>query len=140
MHVVLHVAVWRRSYRAQAELRKTEVKTLKTLPFAERLERSLRFWMVSSVIPNKILLRLNTNTFSGIHYYWQTTDELVSWLPPSHPKAVITKSAAALRKELEALLPEMEEAEENNMSIYIEGMNIELPIPEVIIAQFCLQP
>lgn len=77
---------------------------------------------------------LNANTFSGVHYYWQTTDEMVSWLPPGHPKAVITKSAASLRKELEALLPEMEEVEENNMSIYIEGMNIELPIPEVLIA------
>lgn len=55
---------------------------------------------------------------------------MVSWLPPAHPKAVLSKSAASLRKELEALLPEIEEADENNMSICIEGMNIELPIPQ----------
>lgn len=58
-------------------------------------------------------------------------DDTVSWLPPSHPKAAITKSAASLRKELEALLPEIDETEENNMSIFIEGMNIEFPIPQV---------
>lgn len=35
-------------------------------------------------------------------------DDQVSWLPPSHPKAHISKSAATLRKELEALQPEDE--------------------------------
>lgn len=52
-------------------------------------------------------------------------------MPPGHPKATVGKSAATLRKELEALLPEMEDVEENNMNIHIEGMNIELPIPEM---------
>lgn len=65
----------------------------------------------------------------GVHYYWNTSEDVVSWLPPSHPKAVISKSAAVQRKELEALLPDLEEGEEN--SIYVEGMNIEMPIQQV---------
>lgn len=74
--------------------------------------------------------------FSGVHYYWHTTEDVVSWLPPAHPKATVTRSAAAMRKEMEALLvpdltaEEPTSAEETNMSIaIIEGMNIELPIP-----------
>lgn len=74
---------------------------------------------------------------SGVHYYWHTTEDVVSWLPPAHPKAVVTRSAAAMRKEMEALLlPDLtadepsSAVEETNMSIaIIEGMNIELPIP-----------
>lgn len=53
------------------------------------------------------------NIFSGVHYYWHTKTDTVSWLPPNHPKAMPSKSAAYLRKELEAsLLPESEEAED----------------------------
>jgi polyglutamine-binding protein 1 len=32
-------------------------------------------------------------------YFWNKEDNLVSWLPPKHPKAVIGKSAATLRNE-----------------------------------------
>lgn len=46
--------------------------------------------------------------FRGVHYYWNTIDDTVSWLPPSHKKAAITKSAANLRKELEASQPEQD--------------------------------
>jgi len=49
----------------------------------------------------------------GVHYYWHTKTETVSWLPPNHPKAMPSKSAAYLRKELEAsLIPESEEPED----------------------------
>lgn len=34
-----------------------------------------------------------------------TADNTVSWLPPSHPKAVVSKSAAQLRKETEESQP-----------------------------------
>lgn len=75
--------------------------------------------------------------YSGVHYYWHQTDDVVSWLPPSHPKASVTRSAGAMRKEMEALLPDLTAdevpagaaADEVNMSIDINGMNIELPIP-----------
>lgn len=36
---------------------------------------------------------------TGRHYYWETDSDSVSWLPPSHPKAVISESAAYLREE-----------------------------------------
>lgn len=53
------------------------------------------------------------NNCSGVHYYWHTKTDTVSWLPPSHPKSTPSKSAAYLRKELEAsLVPELEEAED----------------------------
>lgn len=41
----------------------------------------------------------------GTHYYWNQADETVSWLPPSHPKAHISKSAGHLRRELEESVP-----------------------------------
>lgn len=47
-----------------------------------------------------------------MHYYWNAIDDTVSWLPPSHKKAVVTKSAASLRKELEASIPEDVENDE----------------------------
>ncbi|XP_022191914.2 polyglutamine-binding protein 1 [Nilaparvata lugens] len=36
---------------------------------------------------------------TGRHYYWETDSDAVSWLPPTHPKAVISESAAALREQ-----------------------------------------
>lgn len=33
------------------------------------------------------------------YYFWNKNDDLVSWLPPKHPKALIAKSAATLRSE-----------------------------------------
>lgn len=47
--------------------------------------------------------------YSGVHYYWNIIDDTVSWLPPSHSKAIVTKSAATLRRELEASQPEQDE-------------------------------
>ncbi|KAL1497015.1 hypothetical protein ABEB36_008046 [Hypothenemus hampei] len=34
----------------------------------------------------------------GRYYYWNMENDLVTWLPPKHPKAVVTKSAAKLRE------------------------------------------
>lgn len=41
----------------------------------------------------------------GCFYYWNTANNNVAWLPPSHPKATITKSAAVFRRQLEELAP-----------------------------------
>lgn len=35
----------------------------------------------------------------GRHYFWNVHNNLVSWLPPSHPKANTSESAAHLREE-----------------------------------------
>lgn len=51
-----------------------------------------------------------------------TTDDTVSWLPPSHPRAIITKSAAVLRRELEATQPEQDENDDDNNQQAMEGM------------------
>ncbi|XP_034192352.1 poly-glutamine tract binding protein 1 [Osmia lignaria lignaria] len=37
---------------------------------------------------------------SGQHYYWDWSSDLVSWLPPSHPKCQISQPASQLREEL----------------------------------------
>lgn len=34
-------------------------------------------------------------------YFWNEDEQVVSWLPPSHPKAQISKTAAILRREME---------------------------------------
>ncbi|KAG7175844.1 Polyglutamine-binding protein 1-like 1 [Homarus americanus] len=40
--------------------------------------------------------------FPGIarYYYWNTETDLVSWLPPGHPRCQVSRSAATLRKEM----------------------------------------
>lgn len=38
-------------------------------------------------------------TRSGRYYYWDEENDVVSWLPPSHPRALITDSAAHFREE-----------------------------------------
>ncbi|KAL1452171.1 hypothetical protein WDU94_006473, partial [Cyamophila willieti] len=35
----------------------------------------------------------------GRHYYWETESDSVSWLPPNHPKAIITECAAVHKEE-----------------------------------------
>lgn len=74
---------------------------------------------------------------SGVHYYWNSADDSVSWLPPGHPAAAIGKPAAVQRRELDALLPDLDDGTtaEPNMTIHIEGMNIELPIPAALLEQ-----
>ncbi|XP_015594445.1 polyglutamine-binding protein 1 isoform X2 [Cephus cinctus] len=37
---------------------------------------------------------------SGQHYYWDWASDLVSWLPPAHPKCQISQPASQLREEL----------------------------------------
>ena len=34
------------------------------------------------------------------YYYWNTETDLVSWLPPGHPKCRVSRSAAHLRKQM----------------------------------------
>lgn len=53
--------------------------------------------------------------FSGVHFYWNTFDDTVSWLPPLHPQAVITKSAATLRREIEAAAAPQNDFDDNSV-------------------------
>jgi polyglutamine-binding protein 1 len=48
----------------------------------------------------------------GQHYYWNVHNNLVSWLPPSHPHAMPSESAAHLREE--RLLKEGDESENSS--------------------------
>lgn len=48
----------------------------------------------------------------GQHYYWNVHNNLVSWLPPAHPRAVPTESASHLREE--RLLKEGDESENSS--------------------------
>lgn len=41
-----------------------------------------------------------TSVCSGQHYYWDWASDLVSWLPPGHPKCQISQPASQLREEL----------------------------------------
>ncbi|KAJ8714040.1 hypothetical protein PYW08_007660 [Mythimna loreyi] len=48
----------------------------------------------------------------GQHYFWNVHNNLVSWLPPAHPRATPTESAAHLREE--RLLKEGDESDESS--------------------------
>lgn len=48
----------------------------------------------------------------GRHYFWNVHNNLVSWLPPSHPSANTSESAAHLREE--RLLKEGDESDESS--------------------------
>lgn len=48
---------------------------------------------------------------SGHFYYWDTDKDIVSWLPPKHPRSVLSHSAAVLREELHARLALREKQE-----------------------------
>lgn len=48
----------------------------------------------------------------GRHYFWNVHNNLVSWLPPSHPNASASESAAHLREE--RLLKEGDESDESS--------------------------
>lgn len=48
----------------------------------------------------------------GQHYFWNVHNNLVSWLPPAHPAAIHTESAAHLREE--RLLKEGDESDEDS--------------------------
>ncbi|KAG8229952.1 hypothetical protein J437_LFUL008525 [Ladona fulva] len=53
---------------------------------------------------------------TGRHYYWDTRTGSVSWLPPEHPRAVISKSAAKIRWDLfgdKKIIADEEEKEED---------------------------
>ncbi|GAB0090572.1 polyglutamine-binding protein 1 [Sergentomyia squamirostris] len=65
----------------------------------------------------------------GAHYYWNPQDDTVSWLPPTHPKAQISKSAAALRKELDEV-PMEEDMDSAPLSGLTDTEMIPLPMPQ----------
>lgn len=72
---------------------------------------------------------------SGVHYYLNTSDNTVSWLPPSHPRAVVSKSAAQLRKETEESQPIDGDGDEIDEPTD-DRMDVELPT----ISQVSFQP
>ncbi|CAH2045331.1 unnamed protein product, partial [Iphiclides podalirius] len=49
---------------------------------------------------------------TGQHYFWNVHNNLVSWLPPAHPQAVTSESAAHLREE--RLLKEGDESDDSS--------------------------
>ncbi|XP_067012612.1 polyglutamine-binding protein 1 [Anabrus simplex] len=53
---------------------------------------------------------------TGRYYYWEYESDFVSWLPPGHPRAVISESAPFLRDALHQEEQEDEEEEERRKS------------------------
>jgi polyglutamine-binding protein 1 len=50
-------------------------------------------------ITSIIIFHIKNLPFFPAYYFWNKDDNLVSWLPPSHKKAVLSKSAATIRSE-----------------------------------------
>lgn len=48
----------------------------------------------------------------GQHYFWNVHNNMVSWLPPAHPRACLTESAAHLREE--RLLKEGDDSDDSS--------------------------
>lgn len=63
--------------------------------------------MISNIFTWEIFLLQEVHLFfffSGSYYYWNMETNLVSWLPPRHPKAKIVECAAKLRMKLHATM------------------------------------
>lgn len=70
------------------------------------------------------------SNYSGVHYYWNTADDVVSWLPPGHPDAKVSKSAAAIRRELDE---DVDEPQDENQDDRIDNLpNVPLPPPSAM--------
>lgn len=52
----------------------------------------------------------------GRYYYWNMENDLVSWLPPKHPLAKTSKSAAKLREKLESTFSDIKEDKNDERS------------------------
>jgi len=59
----------------------------------------------------------------GQHYYWNMYNNMVSWLPPTHPKASFSDSASHLREE--RLLKEGDESDNSS-----DGGNSDQEVPQ----------
>ncbi|XP_071441074.1 polyglutamine-binding protein 1 [Hetaerina americana] len=86
------------------------------------------YWGKGHVIPDPAYLKKKMNMLNkyplpenwaenydagtGRHYYWDTRTGNVSWLPPDHPRAVISKSAARIRMDLFGDKKSVEDEEE----------------------------
>ncbi|KAK6620880.1 hypothetical protein RUM43_011178 [Polyplax serrata] len=51
---------------------------------------------------------------TGRHYYWEYKSDAVSWLPPGHPKHVLSEPAAVAREEVKLAESEDESESEEN--------------------------
>ncbi|CAB3245792.1 unnamed protein product [Arctia plantaginis] len=85
-------------------------------------------WKSGKTVPDEVYLELKKKALEiwplppgweevydegyGQHYFWNVHNNLVSWLPPAHPAAVPTESAAHLREE--RLLKEGDESDEDS--------------------------
>lgn len=62
--------------------------------------------------------------FRGQHYYWEMASDLVSWLPPGHPKCQISQPASQLREELHL----KDGDQDDNMSSEESGSDPEIEV------------
>lgn len=60
----------------------------------------------------------------GHFYYWEVDSDSVSWLPPSHPKAVITEPAAVCRQQRD-LVSDSEDNDSDDKSDKSESSDVE---------------
>lgn len=75
----------------------------------------IRHWGKGKVIPDLIYMRKFNRLMAkyplpsnwkevydpgaGRHYFWEMSSDMVSWLPPGHPKASVSESAATVRED-----------------------------------------
>lgn len=79
---------------------------------------------------------------SAAHYYWNTVDDVVCWLPPSFPGAKVGKSAAMIRKEMELDEDDRDKFQEDDSNDNV--VNVPLPPttepPPPLLANISLPP
>lgn len=56
----------------------------------------------------KLIILIILYTFSGRFYYWDVVNDSVCWLPPSHPRSIVTDSVAQFRFERHAIMQNMD--------------------------------
>lgn len=88
----------------------------------------VKTWKKGKTVPNEVYLENKKKALelwplppgweevydegSGQHYFWNVHNNIVSWLPPLHPKAMPSESAAHLREE--RLLKEGDESDDSS--------------------------
>ncbi|XP_034948580.1 polyglutamine-binding protein 1 [Chelonus insularis] len=109
--------------------------------YHECTKKCKELWGVGQTQPNEKYLKLQMKLIQkyplpetwkavydpgvGQHYYWDWSSDLVSWLPPGHPKCQISQPASQLREELHLKAADQDDMSSEDSGSDQEPMEVE---------------